>query len=229
MYRLSSGRGSPLRLVLPRSSLRKVLESSHSGSTGGHFGVAKTLDRLRTRFWCPGLAKKMGEFVRACAHCQKFKVPPGKIAGLLNPIHVVKHPFEVLGLDLVGPLIKTERGNEHALVVVDYMTRWVEVAAVPDLSAGHVCSLLNSVILRHGPPTKVITDIGSMFASSEFAETLQCYGIQHAKSSMGHPQSNGLCGRNIRTVAEVISACVDEFHGRWDLELERAAARKRRN
>ena len=64
--------GKLLGSSLIRSLIQKIHESSHSGPTGGHFGVAKTMDRLRTRFWHPGLAKKVKEFVRTCAHCQKF-------------------------------------------------------------------------------------------------------------------------------------------------------------
>ncbi len=222
LYRISAGRGRPLRLVLPRSLLRQVLETSHAGPSGGHFGIFKTLERLRSRFWYPGMASRVKNFIQTCTHCQKFKVPPGKISGYLNPIPAVDSPFQVLALDHIGPLIKTKNGNAHILVIIDYLTRWVEAVAVPDVSAQHVCRFLNSVILRHGPPTKVITDIGSTFTSSEFANILGFHHIEHARTSAGHPQTNGLCERINRTIAQVLTGRVADRHNAWDSELEQA-------
>ncbi len=71
-------------------------------------------------------------------------------------------------------------------------------------------SRLSPFAFRNNFPS--YSDIVSTFTSLEFAEILQSYGIQHAKASTGHPQSNGLCERKNRTEAEVISPCFGEFH-----------------
>ena len=33
-------------------------------------------------------------------------------------------PFQVVGIDLLGPLPKTSKGNSHVVVMVDLFTRW---------------------------------------------------------------------------------------------------------
>lgn len=40
--------------------------------------------------------------------------------------------MERVHLDFVGPLPKTDRGNEHILMMVDQFTKWVE--CVPSLA-----------------------------------------------------------------------------------------------
>ena len=45
--------------------------------------------------------------------------------------------FQV-GIDLIGPLPRTERGNKHIVTLVDYFSKWPEAEAIPDKSADSV-------------------------------------------------------------------------------------------
>ena len=49
-----------------------------------------------------------------------------------------KEPFDVWGFDYVGPFTSSN-GYTHILVVVDYVTKWVE--AIPTSSADHNTSI----------------------------------------------------------------------------------------
>uniref|UniRef100_A0A1I8H0P8 CCHC-type domain-containing protein n=1 Tax=Macrostomum lignano TaxID=282301 RepID=A0A1I8H0P8_9PLAT len=55
----------PPRAVLPKKLIPDALQTLHSGPGGGHFGVAKTLEKVRNRFWRPGLKREVEEFVRS--------------------------------------------------------------------------------------------------------------------------------------------------------------------
>src|SRR5881398_2501392 len=52
-----------------------------------------------------------------------------------EPLHSikVKEPFELIGIDCVGPLPITSKGNRHIIVLTDYFTKWPEAKAVPDI------------------------------------------------------------------------------------------------
>ena len=36
----------------------------------------------------------------------------------------------MIGIDLIGPLPKTENGNRFIIVATDYLTRWAEAKAI---------------------------------------------------------------------------------------------------
>ncbi len=42
---------------------------------------------------------------------------------------------ERVSVDLIGPLHRTERGNEYIVVMQDHFTKWIEGAAVPTKEA----------------------------------------------------------------------------------------------
>ena len=74
---------------------------------------------------------------------------------------LVIEPFAVWGFDNMGPF-PSSNGYKHILVVVDYVTKWVE--AIPSSSADHNTSIkmLKEVIFpRFGVPRYLMTDGGS--------------------------------------------------------------------
>jgi len=40
-----------MQLLLPRSQVRKALQQCYAGTVAGHFGIQKTLDQVRRRFY----------------------------------------------------------------------------------------------------------------------------------------------------------------------------------
>ena len=40
-----------MRLVIPRCRVSKVLQEVYNGVSGGHFGINKTLTKIRERFY----------------------------------------------------------------------------------------------------------------------------------------------------------------------------------
>ena len=57
-----------LQLCLPRDYRKEALEECHDNV--GHFGVDRTLDLLRDRFYWPYMLEDTKEHVRSCKRCQ---------------------------------------------------------------------------------------------------------------------------------------------------------------
>ena len=47
-------------------------------------------------------------------------------------------PFERIGIDVLGPFPRSRNGNTNIIAAVDYLTKWVEVRAVPDATARQI-------------------------------------------------------------------------------------------
>ena len=70
-------------------------------------------------------------------------------------------------MDLLGPFPLTANRNKYIIVMVDYLTKWVESKALPDGTAKEVASFIaENVILRHGTPKSIITDRGKCFIAN---------------------------------------------------------------
>jgi len=64
----------------------------------------------------------------------------------------VNGPFVRLGIDIIGPLKKTDRGNKYIIVCVDHFTKWVEVKPLCTTTSQNVINILVEVFNRHGIP-----------------------------------------------------------------------------
>jgi hypothetical protein len=66
------------------------------------------------------MARDIETYIKSCNNCQKR----GKLIGKneLHPIKV-KELFYQIGIDFVGLLPITKKGNKYIIVVIDYFTK----------------------------------------------------------------------------------------------------------
>ncbi|GJS65340.1 reverse transcriptase domain-containing protein [Tanacetum coccineum] len=89
-----------------------------------------------------------------------------------------------------GPF-PSSRGNKYILVVVDYLSKWVEAKALPTNDARVVCKFLKSLFSRFGAPRAIISDRETHFCNDQFAKVMLKYGVTHRLSTAYHPQTSG--------------------------------------
>ena len=82
---------------------------------------------LQSGFYWPTLFKDARKFVFSCDECQRVGNIDKRQEMPMNYSLVIE-PFDVWGFDYMGPFPKSN-GYTHILVVVDYVTKWVE--AIP--------------------------------------------------------------------------------------------------
>ncbi len=83
--------------------------------------------------------------MKCCDKCQRKNHRLQKGQGTLHPVPVKDEVWHQLGMDLVGPLPETPRGNKYVMTVTDYYSKWVEAAPLKDKSASSVAEFLYSV------------------------------------------------------------------------------------
>ncbi|KAI9552543.1 integrase core domain protein [Daphnia sinensis] len=136
------------------------------------------------------------KYVSSCMYCQLHKHAVAQTVGRIQPIPPPAHAFEMLGIDHLGPLQTMDSGNKHVIVAIDYLTKWVEVAAVPDTSTNHVIPFIqDNIIHRHSHPKRL--------------------NIRRL--------CEGLCERLNRTATLAIAAYLNTAHTDWDTKLQGAA------
>ena len=99
--------------------------------------------------------------------------------------------FYVWRIDFIGPF-PPSFGNLYILLVVDYVSKWVEAIACPINDAKIVIGFIQRNILSiFGALITIISDEGSHFANKLFAKLMSRYGVKHVMGLTYHPQSNG--------------------------------------
>ncbi|GJY32185.1 reverse transcriptase domain-containing protein [Tanacetum coccineum] len=98
--------------------------------------------------------------------------------------------FDIWGIDFMGPF-PSSRGNKYILVVVDYLSKWVEAKALPTNDARVVCKFLKTLFSRFGAPRAIISDRGTHFCNDQFTKVMLKYGVTHRLSTAYHPQTSG--------------------------------------
>ena len=210
--------------MVPSVLRRKILQSCHDDPHDGHMGREKTFARVSERYWWPKMFASVKKYVSSCMYCQLHKHAVGQTVGRLQPIPPPAHAFEMLGIDHLGPLQTTDSGNKHVIVAIDYLTKWVEVAAVPDTSTDHVIPFIqDNIIHRHSHPKRLVSDQGPAFSSKEFDARMTEWRIDHIPATPEHPQTNGLVERLNRTATLAIAAYLNTSHTDWDVKLQGAA------
>ena len=114
LCRLWYEKGKTVRtqIVVPSIIRTTILQHCHK-KTAGHFGVRKTLARVRNRYYWIGLQSDVRHWVKSCEiHVcsrrkapQKTKCAPMQIAG-------AGHSMECVATDIMGPLSETEFSNK---------------------------------------------------------------------------------------------------------------------
>ena len=114
-------------------------------------------------------------------------------------------------------------GNLYILLVVDYVSKWVETIACLINDANTVVWFIQKNILsRFGASRTIISDGGSHFASKVFAELMSRYGIRHVKGLAYHPQSNGQVKISNREIKKILEKTVNSSIKDWSIKLDDA-------
>ncbi|UYV72818.1 hypothetical protein LAZ67_10000882 [Cordylochernes scorpioides] len=204
-------------LVVPENKKREIMKEYHNHMSNGHLGVARTMYRIKSKYFWPSMLKDVSEFVRTCHLCQSRKGSNQLPSGLLQPIPPANFPFERIGIDFVGPLPSTKNRKKWIIVLTDYYTRYAETRAVSEATVKEVSKfLVEDIFLRHGAPQYLISDRGSQFTSNLMKEVMKTCKIKHCFTTSYHPQTNGLTERLNRTLINMLSMYVNTDQKNWD-------------
>lgn len=113
------------RIMLPSDEdiINQVLLEFHSSKVGGHAGVTKTMARICSQFFWPGMQQRIQKFVRECQICQQAKVQQALPAGLLQPLPIPLHVWDDIAMDFITCL-PLSHGYSIIMVVVDRLSKF---------------------------------------------------------------------------------------------------------
>ncbi|GFV79015.1 transposon Ty3-I Gag-Pol polyprotein [Trichonephila clavipes] len=160
--------------VIPKHLRADILRHFHDAPTAGHLGFAKTYDRIRKRFYWPGMYRNVVRYVMHCRECQRRKSVPQRPPGRLVPIPpaiALSIALELISLGRFQSLLMKQMDNS----LPGLLNAICNNKALPTAEVDEIAKfLLEEIVLRHGAPRVIITDRGAVFRSDLFPLSSTC-------------------------------------------------------
>jgi hypothetical protein len=204
-----------LRRCIPAFETWKVLERCHSSPYGDHYGAFCTNAKVwQSGFYWSTMYDDAKSFVRRYNRCQRPKNINTRDAMSLT-LNLQIDIFDVWGIDFVGPFPNSE-GYEYILVVINYVSKWVEALPCRAADDMHSKRMFHEVIfLRYGVPRIVISDGGSHFIDRTFRKALTEVGVDHRITTPYHPQTSDQAETSNKQIKNILQKTVNQMGRSW--------------
>ena len=222
-YKWEDSRDGIWKVIIPPSGQAAILREHHGDQMAGHFGMEKTLKRLkRSPYFWPKMRASVEKWCRECHLCARTKHSNFNRRAPMKTVGAGA-TMERVGIDILGPLTETDGGNRFILVVGDYWTKWMEAYPLPNHTAETVAStLVHQFIARFGIPDQIHSDQGREFESNMFQEMCRLLQIDKTRTTPWRPCSNGLVENFNKTLGTMLRQLSSHHQRDWDQYVELA-------
>jgi hypothetical protein len=212
-------RDDRLLFYVPKEMEQQLIHHMHEKI--GHFGSGKCYEQMRLNYWIPRMKEKIDIFTKNCIKCIMYSAPPRSSEHSLYSIPKKPIPFDTIHIDHFGPLPSVNSKQKHLLVVVDSFTKFVKVYPATSTSTKEVCRALEKYFEFYSRPSRIISDRGTCFTSTEFLDFVDKHNIQHIKNSVASPQANGQVERVNRVLKNMLGKLTEPLqHSDWTIQLK---------
>lgn len=121
-------------------------------------------------------------------------------------------------MEFVGALSRTQRKFDSIWVIVDKLTKsahFILVRANYNI-AKLVEIYIAEIVKLHGVPSSIVSDRDLKFTSHFWRELQEALDTKLRVSFAYHPQTDGQAERTIKTLEDMLRACVLDDRGSWD-------------
>ena len=199
-----------------------VLKENHDNISAKHLEIKKTHEKIRQKYYWPGIYRDTSHYVRKCHPCGAKKGNLTPNIGKANAIYTSRSN-EIVEVDHIVKLPTIKEGNVAILVLVDLFTKLVELVPVKDFIKETTACHINNYICRYGAPKKLLSDRGGAFFNEVIEELIKLWGTKKIFTTPYHPQTNSNTERFNRTLYSIITPYCTSNHDNWDELLNIAA------
>ena len=122
----------------------------------------------------------------------------------------------------MGPF-RSSFSSLYILLVVDYVSKWVEAIPTQTNDAKVVANFLrNHIFTQFGTPRALITDGGTHFCNKIIDNVLRKYGVRHRTPLAYHPQTNGQVEVSNREIKSILEKTVNSSKKDWVKKIDDA-------
>jgi len=207
--------------VPEEESLRQELISRHHDDRlAGHFGVEKTLELLKRKFYWGSIAKDVKGYISTCDICQRVRVTRHRPYGEMQALPLPAGPWQEITMDFIVKLPPSKRGDsvsDSILVIVDRYTKMAKYFAVLEtITAPQLAELFfDKIVTQYGTLKGIVTDRGSVFTSAFWSEVCFYAHVKRRLSTAFHLQTDGQTERQNQTLEHYLRVFCSTEQDDW--------------
>lgn len=163
-------RGHIQHVIKDPAIKKQLLKEYHDNPCGGHQGHQRTLAALKLKYYWDNIKEVVINYIDTCKSCNERKSNPKDIMKVPMELSNTPHGvFEIVHIDIVGPLPITNKGNKYLLTFQDAFSKYPEAVPIPDQTAKTVAErFVTEIICKHGSLKVLVSDQGKQFMSELF-------------------------------------------------------------
>ena len=203
-------------ILLPKHLLKELLQAI-PGTAHRHPGISKMLQKIRQKYYYPGMAKHVKKWVESCETCARDKrVPNNTITPeLLNRPEWNLGPEDAMQIDLL-PNLPTSGAYQTVKTAIDVFSRYLFAYPLVEATVTNVAKVIIDTMTKHSYlPTTLFTDKGTAFTSTIKAEITQILSITLKCATTKHPQTIGKLERTHASIKTNLKMASGEYRRQW--------------
>ena len=194
-----------VQLGIPEKFRDIVLKFAHESFMSGHLGTSRTISRILTEFYWPGILSDVKRFCRSCDICQRT-VKKGNFAKHpLQKMPLIDEVFKRVAVDIVGPIHPvTDKGNRYILTLVDFASWYPEAIPMASIDTERVAEALFEIFSRMGILEEILSEMGIQFTSGLMRDVSRLLSVRQITTTPYQPMTNGIVQRFNGTLKQML-------------------------
>ena len=192
---------------------KKIVHETHENVCGTHTnGHVMARQIMRVGYYWMTLEGDCINYVRKYHKCQiyadKIHVLPTSLNVMVSSWH-----FSIWGMDVIRPITpKASNGHHFIFVVIDYFTKWVEVALYASVTKAVVARFIKKeIICRYDLLERIISDNGLNLNNDMVIKICIRFKIKYHNSVSYRPKMNGAVETANKNVKKIITKATETY------------------
>lgn len=211
------------RVVVPEDDVlkEKIMSQAHRNKLSIHPESNKMYRELKICFWWKGMKHNIYQYVSRCLICQQVKAEHRRRGGLLVSLSNTEWKLEHITMDFVTHLPLSVRNSDAVWVVVDQLTKSAHFPSYNhDFTFDHITRVyIQEIVWLHEVPVSIVSDRDPRFTSRFWGSFQRVLGTTLSLSTAYHSETDEQSERTIRTLKDMLGACVMDFGRAWQDHL----------
>ncbi|KAL0979181.1 hypothetical protein UPYG_G00181820 [Umbra pygmaea] len=211
LYYVGPKKDEKREVVIEAERKRHIFLECHFNDIGHHLGQKKTVHRIQSKYYWLGIVKDVVDWIKVCETCQHTERNKN-MTRTVRPIKV-DAPWEILGIDILGPFPESHQGNSSVVIITDYYSKWIEAFPIQKRDALSIARCISTSIYRFGAAKTVISTQSMDFCDEVTKHLCDRWNLVQRVSAV---ELNPLHDRSSVLLKDSIVRLVAEKEGDWD-------------